>query len=47
MPHYPEEIEYSDKYNDEHYEYRHVILTKDVYRKMQRNRLLLEKVLHQ
>jgi len=27
MPHYPGEIEYSDKYNDDSYEYRHVILT--------------------
>ena len=28
MPHYPEEMEYSDKYRDECYEYRHIILTK-------------------
>eukprot|EP00406_Dinophysis_acuminata_P044864 CAMPEP_0179298778 /NCGR_PEP_ID=MMETSP0797-20121207/46168_1 /TAXON_ID=47934 /ORGANISM="Dinophysis acuminata, Strain DAEP01" /LENGTH=102 /DNA_ID=CAMNT_0021008175 /DNA_START=51 /DNA_END=359 /DNA_ORIENTATION=- len=28
MPHYPDEIEYSEKYFDDHYEYRHVILTK-------------------
>lgn len=26
MPHYPEEIEYSEKYHDDKYEYRHVIL---------------------
>eukprot|EP00927_Polykrikos_kofoidii_P036328 TRINITY_DN3065_c0_g1_i1.p1 TRINITY_DN3065_c0_g1~~TRINITY_DN3065_c0_g1_i1.p1 ORF type:complete len:108 (+),score=7.30 TRINITY_DN3065_c0_g1_i1:51-326(+) len=30
MPHYPEEIEYSERYNDDTYEYRHVILTKKV-----------------
>ena len=29
MPHYPSEIEYSDKYYDDCYEYRHVILTKE------------------
>ena len=29
MPHYPTEIEYSDKYFDDCYEYRHVILTKE------------------
>ena len=29
MPHYPKEIEYSDKYYDDCYEYRHVILTKE------------------
>ena len=44
MPHYPEEIEYSDKYMDDHYEYRHVILPKDVYKKMPRGRLLSENV---
>jgi hypothetical protein len=26
MPHFPDEIEYSDKYADDFYEYRHVIL---------------------
>lgn len=46
MPHYPDEIEYSDKYLDDHYEYRHVILPKDVYRKIPRNRLLTESVLN-
>ena len=44
MPHYPSEIEYSDKYNDDSYEYRHVILPKDTYKKMPRNRLLTESV---
>jgi cyclin-dependent kinase regulatory subunit CKS1 len=34
MPHYPSEIEYSDKYSDEYYEYRHVILPKDIYKKI-------------
>ena len=28
MPHYPSEIEYSDKYYDELFEYRHVQLPK-------------------
>ena len=30
MPHYPKEIEYSEKYYDECYEYRHVILPKEI-----------------
>ena len=34
MPHYPDEIEYSDKYMDEVYEYRHVILPKRVAKEM-------------
>ena len=45
MPHYPDEIEYSDKYLDDHYEYRHVLLPKDVYKKIPRGRLLNESVL--
>merc|ERR1712224_512899 len=28
MPHYPEEVEYSEKYGDAQYEYRHVIMPK-------------------
>ena len=42
MPHYPEEIEYSDKYKDDYYEYRHVLLPKEIYKKMPPNRLLSE-----
>jgi cyclin-dependent kinase regulatory subunit CKS1 len=34
MPHYPDEIEYSDKYTDDVYEYRHVILPKPVAKEM-------------
>lgn len=45
MPHYPDEIEYSDKYMDDYYEYRHVILPKDVYKKLPRGRLLTESVM--
>lgn len=44
MPHYPDEIEYSDKYMDDYYEYRHVILPREVYKKMPRGRLLVENV---
>lgn len=32
MPHFPDEIEYSDKYADDIYEYRHVLLTKQIYK---------------
>jgi len=34
MPHYPEEIEYSEKYADDVYEYRHVILPKLIAKQM-------------
>ena len=42
MPHFPDEIEYSDKYQDDYYEYRHVLLPKAIYKKMPRGRLLTE-----
>ena len=42
MPHYPEEIEYSDKYYDDLYEYRHVLLPKTIFKTMPRGRLLSE-----
>mmetsp|Transcript_18184 Transcript_18184/g.63919 ORF Transcript_18184/g.63919 Transcript_18184/m.63919 type:complete len:92 (-) Transcript_18184:251-526(-) len=34
MPHYPDEIEYSEKYQDDTFEYRHVILTKIIAKNM-------------
>eukprot|EP00744_Colponema_vietnamica_P004801 GILI01007113.1.p1 GENE.GILI01007113.1~~GILI01007113.1.p1 ORF type:complete len:125 (+),score=18.84 GILI01007113.1:53-376(+) len=42
MPHYPDDIDYSDKYCDDYYEYRHVILPKHIFKKMPRSRLLSE-----
>ena len=42
MPHFPREIEYSEKYEDDSYEYRHVILPKEIFRKMTKGRLLNE-----
>jgi cyclin-dependent kinase regulatory subunit CKS1 len=42
MPHFPNEIEYSEKYSDELYEYRHVHLPKNVFKMMPRGRLLTE-----
>jgi cyclin-dependent kinase regulatory subunit CKS1 len=42
MPHYPDEIEYSEKYCDDIYEYRHVLLPKSTYKTMPKNRLLSE-----
>jgi cyclin-dependent kinase regulatory subunit CKS1 len=42
MPHFPEEIEYSEKYQDDSYEYRHVLLPKHVFKKMPQKRLLAE-----
>ena len=42
MPHYPDEIEYSDKYYDDLYEYRHVLLPKAIYKSMPKGRLLSE-----
>ena len=42
MPHYPEEIEYSEKYCDDLYEYRHVLLPKNIFKQIPRGRLLTE-----
>jgi len=42
MPHFPTEIEYSEKYADEYYEYRHVHLPKSVFKKVPKGRLLSE-----
>lgn len=42
MPRPPESIEYSEKYADDHYEYRHVQLPKSIYKLMPRGRLLTE-----
>ena len=42
MPHFPEEIEYSEKYFDDVYEYRHVLLPKEIYKKAPRGRLMTE-----
>lgn len=42
MPHYPKEIEYSEKYFDNNYEYRHVILPKEIFKKLPAKRLLTE-----
>jgi cyclin-dependent kinase regulatory subunit CKS1 len=42
MPHYPKQLEYSEKYYDEYYEYRHVILPKEIFKQLPFNRLLTE-----
>ena len=42
MPHYPKDIEYSDKYYDDYYEYRHVILPKEIFKKLPAKKLLSE-----
>ena len=42
MYNFPEEIEYSDKYFDDDFEYRNVQLPKYVFCKMPRGRLLSE-----
>lgn len=42
MPHFPDEIEYSEKYEDDLFEYRHVLLPKHIYKKAPRGRLLTE-----
>jgi len=42
MPHYPEEIEYSEKYNDDEYEYRHVLLPKPIFKQLPKDKLLSE-----
>ena len=42
MPHFPEDIEYSEKYSDDQFEYRHVLLPKPVYKQIPHGRLLFE-----
>ena len=42
MSHFPEEIEYSEKYEDDNYEYRHIILPREIYKAMPKARLLRE-----
>ena len=42
MPHFPDEIEYSEKYQDDTYEYRHVLLPKAIYKQMKHGVLLTE-----
>ncbi len=42
MPHFPDEIEYSEKYQDDDYEYRHVLLPKHVFKKVSKGKLLSE-----
>lgn len=42
MPHFPDEIEYSEKYQDENFEYRHVLLPKHIHKKAPRSRMLTE-----
>ena len=42
MPHFPDEIEYSEKYQDDLCEYRHVLLPRHIYKKMAKGRLLTE-----
>ena len=40
--HFPEQIEYSDKYYDDSYEYRHVMLSEQAFQRMPRDTLLSE-----
>ena len=42
MPHFPDEIEYSEKYADDDFEYRHVLLPKAIYKQLPKSRLLFE-----
>lgn len=42
MPNFPDEIEYSEKYEDDKYEYRHVLLPKALFKQLPRSRLLSE-----
>ena len=42
MPHFPEEIEYSEKYQDDYFEYRHVLLPKPLFKRIPRGKLLSE-----
>lgn len=42
MPRFPEDIVYSEKYMDEEYEYRHVILTKELYKMLPKKKIMTE-----
>ena len=42
MPTFPATVHYSEKYEDDEYEYRHVCLTEDLYKKMPKGKLLSE-----
>ena len=42
MPHFPDEIEYSQKYYDDIYEYRHVLLPRNIFKSIPKGRLLSE-----
>ena len=41
MPRYPEEIEHSNKYYDDYYEYKHVILPEKIYKEFLKEKKLL------
>jgi len=40
MPYYPEKIVHSNKYSDGEYEYKHVLLPKEVFKTMEKNKIL-------
>lgn len=42
MPHYPFQIEYSEKYEDEVFEYKNVMLPEGLFKSIPRNKLLNE-----
>lgn len=42
MPVFPKEVSYSQKYYDDNYEYRHVILTEEMYNKLPKGKLLTD-----
>ena len=42
MPHYPKEIEYSEKYQDDIYEYKHALLPEELFRTIPKGKLLTE-----
>ena len=41
MPHFPEELDYSDKYHDDLFEYRHIALPEHLYNKIKHKQGLL------
>ena len=43
MPRYPDNIEQSNKYYDDYYEYKHLILPEAIYKKLGKERKLLTK----
>lgn len=46
MPHFPNSINHSKKYEDDYFIYKHVMLTKEAFKSMPKNRILTNIEIH-